>query len=442
MGDLLSALHGSEANQRILLDVSTCLLFSEGNLHRLFPQTIVSVEAASKSLSEVFAAFGKCKDMRAVADFLPSLFSAYIRAIRGCATELFALKGASTSSRSAAETHVQQQTRHAIFGFLKSSLALLSKMSKEEGSTRALQKLLSTMEDKAIYAAGPGEANQEWLKILQACSTSLAEQDMSDPITGAYVLEALSSLAKIDFAAIEADLPALFVDMAPLSSPIAVALFQIAIDFHGKTRQLPILFALLEDTIASVDSEADFNAIFTGPLLCIATRASLVRECTVSLGTTQVSPLVDVLVRELGTHLDAAHLTAAGAPSEPTKKKRKVGKGESSAAGSKSQRAAAMRYQALSQLLAVVFQGIKTVEGELEPSFAALQERALACFSGGEVEVTSEIERCAACTLQLQAVAPASLLTEKADVKRMLKLLGGQGRPDPLLTLELVRLSE
>lgn len=351
--------HVAQATRSAALDIVAKLLFSQGNLQRMFSQPLASVEDAEKCLQELFTAFKRLttKDANSVPPllaFLPDCFSALYAALQVNAAELFVHRGASTSSRSAAETYVQQQARYAVFSFLQACIGVLGSASKGSASQCA-DSLLVSVEQQPVYAAGPGEANQAWLRVFKR----FASLYVSERIT----IAGLHTLARIDFEAVQDVLPAV---LSSLSSAIddekGTKFIETAIEYYGKTRQLPHLLGLVEEALLAGPSgldDADFDAYFCCPLLCIETRERMKLECSASLSGQQAAAVAQAYARSFAAQTEVALLAAAAAEGETLRsKKRKTGKGESksgvSGGGSSNrmQELAAYRALALAQMLA------------------------------------------------------------------------------------------
>jgi hypothetical protein len=341
------------------------LFFSAGNLERFFSGPLISVDTAEKCLQELFAAFKKANkdgiNTFAILAFLPDCLQAFYTALQANAADLFAIRGPTTSSRSAAETHIQQQTRYAIFGFLSSSLSLVQ-TGTWDAASRCTEALLKFVEDKPVYAAGPGEANQDWLRVLRKFGSLHADSRIS--ITG------LHTLARIDFAAVQDILPSVLVELASSEEEEEVEegghFVETAIEYHGKTRQLPHFLSLVEEAIGSGPKSLDdsaLDAFFQGPLLRIETREKISLECAASLSSSQALSLVEAYLRAFKAQLDIVLRPSSDAGEMPKAKKRKTGKTEPQR---EVQELAAYRTFALAQILSCILGAVAPPAGEEE----------------------------------------------------------------------------
>ena len=400
-----------------LLDISSTLIFSEGNLQRIFLQTLTSVEVAVKSLQDIFSAFTKTladrKHTKSVIHLLPSLFVSYASTIQRLSGQLFAPKGASTSSRSAAETHVQLEFRHAIFGFLQSTITLLSSVvdmntDEQACSASALTAVLQYMEFQPVYAAGPGDANQEWLGVLRHAA-QLLQALLADTQASEKAMEGLCALARIDFTAVETALSGLFRAVATRSSDRNEAFLQIAIDYYGKTRQLPHFITMMEGAITSTMTDSSMaDVTFRGPLLSLSTRRAITKECSTSLSAAQSIPLLESLLKSCKLQLDQAlslYMMTVDTPHH--KKKRRVSYTTVSAPATSSspEEAASWRFQALSQLLIAVLRSEAELGTGLDtilPLAREIIQRGLEWIKqAGTDAFLDSLQRCVAVSLQL-----------------------------------------
>ena len=366
---------------------------------------------------------------------LPALLERYHSALYSNAGELFAQRSASTSSRSAADTHIQQQLRFATFGFLQGALVLVSRTDAVDEAAECIGGLLGLVERTAVYIAGPSDANQDWLSVLRAYAmrlVSLQQAQAKAQAQGAEragkpacsATDALSTLARIDFASIESVLPALLASLAECANAGGAeadeAFMRIAVQHHGKTRQLPHFIAQMETAItaaiehATTLSPAGMDGTFQGALLSIPTRSALRKACTGSLGTTQVAPLLETLLERASSFASAALAAASVEDVEaegdtPRRKKRKIAKGATSADAHVEVKlgpsdVASFQIQAVSQLIATVAGSQEALSGS--PSRVTELLRHLHARSGAVLSVPQASvphERAAACILQTLA---------------------------------------
>lgn len=356
--------------------------------------------------------------------------------------------------------------------------------------------MLDYFEQKPVYAAGPGEANQEWLTVLKEAAGILSSM-IATLTSNRSAVQALCSLARIDFAAVEDELPSVLASLAvesitDSSSYTSEAFVKIALDYYGRTRQLPHFLTMLEKAITSAITSTSTRAstssmvaesvspVFTGPLLSLSTRAAISRECSVSLGVTQVVPLLESLLElartQLDKALDASSSSTSDESSTPAKKKRKtaaISTGLASPSSSSSSSClipsgqtssngelASLRYQAIVQLVLAVAnaqsqsqtgtgQGI--VEGAkdgLVASVNAIRQAGLRSLDmAASFQSSSSVaeQRCAAVTIQL-LVGMQELLVETESllpiegIARLLRRVQQDGSTVlPLLRLEGIR---
>ena len=458
--DFLEAYGKAEVSElrTYLLEMAVFLLFSLGNLLRIFAQPLESVVATAKSLQYLFSALQKAagdqNTTEAVLRLVHELFAAYASRLRYNSGELFTPRGASISSRSAEETYIQQQLRHAIFAYLQAAIALLAlstrNYTKHLSSTACcMNAMLKHLEGNNHYVAGPGDVNREWFGVLQSATSFLssvlaAEGGEAEAIHGLCVIE------RIDFTAIEEEFPRLLSTIADRPSTHNEVLICGAIEYYGKTRQLPHFIEKLEEAVTSTMNNAIVaRLVFIGPLLSLFTRRALTKECSTSLGPTQTCLVVDHLLKACQSHLEQALSRSTEKLEEPpSKKKRRTSQAAIVANESLVlQELAAAKFQAVSQHLVAVLRSQEELSGdtaEIILQTSKIVIRGLESIQKeNEASIPSPSQRCAAVCLQLaratRHILPIGVMA--LSTKSMLAVLEPRKKGEILhsiLRLELV----
>lgn len=473
----------SNTVEQHLLRFPATLLYNSDNLARIFPSTLASTVQATQCLSsEIFSALrkvaGSAKTPAAaktqgsegrVLAGLPALFFSFADKLRTHSKDVFAIKGPSTSSRTAAELAIQNQYRHAVFAFLSASMDLFKSMTNSSGSNEeqvaAVSDMLLYIENNNLYIAGPAEANRSWLGVLRKASKVLTSHKRSE-------ISAFCTLARLDFMSLEEDLPHILQSVAATGrkgvgsdessgnrQSLAEDLIRLSLAYYGKTRQLPELLSKIQVAVASELGRDDnlkiAEAIFKGSLLSIATRRAIEHECAGSLSASQADETLRMLLESCQEASDAATSQAAreaneGHPETPAKKKRRMGDGANPSSIAVDQQSVTNIniFQATVQLATAAIRGIATTDYHIDGSsddLKTLVEKMHRDTSHAVVQATAgslPLQRCAAVKLGLaQELARLRHREIGRPPQILAQLRSDISHKDPLLVLELVRRS-
>lgn len=453
---------------------------------------------------------------------MPRLVADYIETLSSHAHDLFAPSrrnrapgealstGAASSgngSRSAVEYQVQTCFRNAVFGMLqgvtqllREALSIASPSSTDKNTSprkrqryqsifgndanakwaiaESLKLVLSQIQEKNIYISGGGELNREWLRLLKDAARLATEellptsenQDENDANVSVAVMQAVTSIAKMDYTALEDVLPSILRAMGTalprkreLFSSACNELLDAAVSNNGKTRQLDSIINGIQAAVSSIiDSTAStsedpfscverMDSVFKAPLLSRHTSARISKECKTSLPITQFVSLFKTLLEKIQTQLvelEEGHVEAA---LQPPKKKSKSGRASlgNSAASSTQQEKAAWTIHAMVHIVQSILSGntatnmfqsnLEEIEG-LEALVSTLTSQAV--DFDAILTANSATQRVGVSVLQLQSAW--STFREKENkiqattADLLIKVLQTSNSVLPVLKIEIV----